>query len=103
MTVLTMRTTEPETAVLLLSGDLAGDAAEQLEDAAAQLISRRRPSLLIHLGRVRSIDQRAMRALLAAWQRAELLGGRILVVRASDAVREAFRQFDGGHLLALVK
>jgi anti-anti-sigma factor len=103
MTVLTLRTTRPEAAVVLVSGDLAGDAADELQEAAVELISRTRPSLLIHLGRVRSIDPRAVRVLLAARQRAELLGGRVLVVRPSAAVREALRNFGIGHLLQVVE
>jgi anti-anti-sigma factor len=102
MTVLRLRALPPDVPVLLVSGDLAGEMTSELMDATDELISRRRPSLLIHLGRVRSIDAQAMRVLLAARQRAELLGGWVRVVRPSAPVREAFRQFEAGLLLELV-
>jgi anti-anti-sigma factor len=92
-----------ETAVLVVSGDLDSDVAEELHAVTAQLICRRHPNLRISLARVRSIDRNACVALVAARQRAELLGGRLRLVRAPHAVRDALRVLGAGQLVELLE
>ena len=91
------------TAVLVVSGDLGGDVAEELHTVTAQLICRRHPNLRISLARVRSIDRNACVALVAARQRAELLGGRLRLVRAPHAVRDALGVLGAGQLVELLE
>jgi anti-anti-sigma regulatory factor len=86
-----------------VSGDLGGEVAEELHAVAAQLICRRHPNLRISLARVRSIDRSACVALVAARQRAELLGGRLRLVRASHAVRDALGMLGGWQLVELLE
>jgi anti-anti-sigma regulatory factor len=99
MVVLALRGGRPEGAALILSGDLSGAGSTSLQLVTADLIRRGQPSLRIHAAKVCSMDRDACLALEAARQRAELLGGRVWLVRPSRPVRDACRSAGTPRLL----
>lgn len=103
MALLRLHTKGTHTAVVALSGDVAGDVVEELRAICSQLISRRHPDLCINLSGASSIDLDGCLALVAARQRAELLGGQLWLVRAPAEVRDALWMLGAGHLVELLE
>lgn len=80
----------PEPDLLVLEGDIDLHASPQLRQAAALLLERKVPRILVDLGKVTYMDSSGIAALIETMQRAQSYGGHLALFAVPQRVKTVF-------------